>query len=179
VNYQDNVISFCSRAGMALPSFLLLSDKGNSCQTGDLSELWAAALPLVERACSAARFTVSDAWEFVQQGQIVPLGLLNDAGDFTIIVLAYQMELPEGGPVLAGVVAPDGPWDFRFQRVIEAMFDMASTMQVEGLALISPDLVPVRWEQYEYSGGECVLYRFDDPPRQETVQDVLTTLWAG
>jgi hypothetical protein len=177
--YRENVISFCSRANRVMPRFYVLNDEGCQVATGDLDGIWHDALPLIERACSAARFSVRDAWESVGQGAIVPVGLVNDAGDFTTISLVYQAELPGVGPVLAGVAAPDGPWDFRFPRIVDAMADMASSMEVEGLALISPDLIPVSWEKFEYPGGECMLYRFDNPPREETVLEVLGKMWRG
>lgn len=177
--YRDNVISFCSRANKVMPRFYVLHDAGCNAETGDVSDLWESARPLIERACSSARFSVRDAWEFVEQGTMVPVGLVNEAGDFTVVSLVYQAELSDVDPVLAGVIAPDGPWDFRFQRIVGAMFDMASTMDVVGLALISPDLVPVRWEQFEYPGGECLLYRFDEPPREETAQHVLEKMWRA
>lgn len=177
--YQENVISFCSRANKVLPRFYVLDERGAHVATNGVDDLWENALPVIERACSAARFSVRDAWDFVEQGKMVPVGLVNEHGEFTTISLMYQAELPEVGPVLAGVAAPDGPWDYRFNRIVACMFDMAETMEVEGLALISPDLVPVRWEAFEYPGGECMLYRFDAPPVDESVDEVLLKMWRG
>lgn len=173
----DNVIAFCSRANKMLPRFIVIGADGRAAENYCIGPLWESALPLIERVCSIIRYTVQDVRRMVDMGQIVPIGLQNEAGDFSTLALVYDLSMPDVGELLAGVIAPDGPWDYRLHEITNVMAEMAQEMDVCGLLLRSPDDIPLRWEHYKARDGVCMLYRFDAPPRQETAEEVLFRMW--
>ena len=55
---------------------------------------------------------------------------------------------------------------------------LTETTDVAAVAMVSPDPIPLRWEHFEASDGECLLYRLDEPPHKGGEMDALKRMWG-
>ena len=109
----SNVIPFQLRNVVATspaPHFKVLHADGRISSDTCLDDRWQEATPLLESICAQLPRTMDDLRELVEAFAIMPVCMLNEAGQVTAAAIVHLGELQDKSTVIYCLVSPDGPW---------------------------------------------------------------------